>query len=86
MIKSKWKTSHNLEIAEQLQKQIDEVLATAKDNKYHAVLSQIKKNITTEKRQQLRSRQMTTAVSSTQKPTTNQQSSPFKIVFGRDLI
>ena len=31
-IKTKWKTTPNSDIAEQLQKQIDEVPATAKDN------------------------------------------------------
>ena len=31
-IKPKWKTTPNSDIAEQLQKQIDEVRATAKDN------------------------------------------------------
>ena len=31
-IKTKWKTRPNSDIAEQLQKQIDEVRATAKDN------------------------------------------------------
>ena len=46
-IKPKWKTTPNSDIADQLQKQIDEVRATAKDNKK---LSYLKYNkITTAK-------------------------------------
>ena len=50
-IKPKWKTTPNSDLAEQLQKQIDEVRATAKDN---IMLSYLK--TTTAKRRQLRSK------------------------------
>ena len=53
-IRPKWKTTPNSNIAEQLQKQIDDVRATAKDN---IMLSYLKyKNNMTAKRLQLRSR------------------------------
>ena len=53
-IKPKWKTTPNSDIAEQLQKEIDEVRATAKDN---IMLSYLKyKNTTTAKRRQPRSK------------------------------
>ena len=74
----------NSDISEQLQKQIDEVRATAKDN---IKLSYLKyKNTTTAKRLQPRSKYMTIVIFSIRKATTSQQNLHFKIAFGRNPI
>ena len=80
-IKPKWKTTPNSDVAEQLQKQIDEVRATAKDN---IMLSYLKtKNTTTAKRLQLRSKKMITATSLIRKLTTSRQNSHCKVASGQ---
>ena len=83
-IKSKWKTTPNSDIAEQLQKQFDEVRATVKDN---IMLSYLQyKNTMTVKRLQPCLEKMTTVIFLIRKSKFSQQNLEFKIATGRDRI
>ena len=85
-IKPKWKTTPNSDIAEQLQKQIDELTKCVRQqNTISCYLISNTKSTTTEKRRQLRSK-TPIDIFSTRKPTINRHNSHFRIASGWDSI